>query len=479
MKPSIQLHLHQQLSLTPQLQQAIRLLQLSQLELTTELRQLAETNPMLEWSEDPASADTVSLDEMPAADAAADATTRDGAEDAWDSDPGQPSTDLDFSHLPSRTSTTMPDRDVELRDSAPEGLREHLLWQLNLSPLSTRERAMAVILIDALDDNGYLHEDLQGLAEVLAPEWTVSAEDMEAVRLRLQQFDPTGVASTSLRDCLDVQLRQLASDTPRRDLALRIVADHLDLLARNNLAVLSRRLHAEPEAVAEACALVRHLDPHPGAALDPRPVEYVIPDAYAWRDGTQWRVTLSPGCQPRMELNQHYCGLIQQVRREDAAYLRGQLQEARWLLKSLEARADTILKVARAIVRRQRAFLDYGPEAMRPLVLREIAEEIGMHESTISRVTTRKYLHTPRGIFEFKHFFSSGVSTEDGGSASSTAIQAMLRKLVDEEDPRKPLSDQALANAFGQRGIHVARRTIAKYRDLLRIPSSTERQRAG
>lgn len=479
MKPSIQLHLHQQLSLTPQLQQAIRLLQLSQLELTTELRQLAETNPMLEWSEDQAASDTVSLEEMPAADAAADLMTRDGAEDTWDSDPGQPNTDLDFSHLPSRASATAPDRDVELRDSAPEGLREHLLWQLNLSPLSMRERAMAVVLIDALDDNGYLHESMESLAKVLAPEWTVSAEDMEAVRLRLQQFDPTGVASTSLSDCLDAQLRQLAPDTPRRDLARRIVADHLDLLARNNLAVLGRRLHAEPEAVAEACALIRHLDPHPGAALDPSPVEYVTPDAYAWRDGTRWRVTLSPGCQPRMELNQHYCGLIQQVHREDAAYLRGQLQEARWLLKSLEARADTILKVAQAIVRRQRAFLDYGPEAMRPLVLREIAEEIGMHESTISRVTTRKYLHTPRGIFEFKHFFSSGVSTEDGGSASSTAIQAMLRTLVDEEDPRKPLSDQALANAFGQRGIHVARRTIAKYRDLLRIPSSTERQRAG
>lgn len=232
--------------------------------------------------------------------------------------------------------------------------------------------------------------------------------------------------------------------------------------------------------MATACGLIRSLDPHPGAALDPTPVEYVIPDAYVRRDdGGRWHVSLSPSSQPKLELNQHYCGLITQVKRDDAVYLRGQLQEARWLLKSLEARADTVLKVARAIVQRQRAFLDYGPEAMRPLVLREIAEEIDMHESTISRVTTRKYLHTPRGIFEFKYFFSSSVGTEGGGSASSTAIQAMVRKLVDEENPRKPLSDQALANALGERGIHVARRTIAKYRDALRIPGSSERRRAG
>src|SRR5699024_7457516 len=263
-------------------------------------------------------------------------------------------------------------------------------------------------------------------------------------------------------------------------LARWIVAYELDLLARNDLKRIGNRFRADADAVAAACGLIRRLDPHPGAALDATPVEYVVPDAYVRRDADQrWQVSLSPSSQPRLELNQHYCGLINQVKRDDAAYLRGQLQEARWLLKSLEARADTVLKVARAIVQHQHAFLDYGPEAMRPLVLREIAEEIDMHESTISRVTTRKYLHTPRGIFEFKYFFSSSIGTEGGGSASSTAIQAMLRKLVDEENPRKPLSDQALANALGQRGIHVARRTIAKYRDALRIPGSSERRRAG
>jgi RNA polymerase sigma-54 factor len=271
----------------------------------------------------------------------------------------------------------------------------------------------------------------------------------------------------------------MADDTPHLDLARRIVDGELELLARNDLARLARRLHAPIESVADAVALIRSLDPHPGAALDPTPVEYVAPDAYAWRDGSGWNVSLSPHCQPRLGLNQHYCSLIAHARRDDAAYLRGQLQEARWLLKSLQSRADTLLKVARTIVRRQSAYLDYGAEAMRPLVLREIADEVGMHESTISRVTTRKYLHTPRGTFEFKYFFSSGVTTEDGGSASATAIQAVLRKLIAGEDVRRPLSDQALTEEFNRRGIQVARRTIAKYREVLRIPSSSERQRAG
>ncbi|HEX7341586.1 MAG TPA: RNA polymerase factor sigma-54 [Rhodanobacteraceae bacterium] len=473
MKPSIQLRLHQQLSLTPQLQQAIRLLQLSQLELATELRQLTEANPMLELIEDDMTVDAPDVDVVDHAGSGTDDT-----ETAWESETVAPDMALDFSHT-GGTSHTAPTGDFEPQNAAPEGLREHLMWQLELSSLDTRARLVATVIIDALDDNGYLHEPPEALASALPPELHIGIDDIETVRRRLQQFDPAGVASTSLRDCLDAQLRQLATDTPQRDLARRIVAGELDLLARNNLVQLGRRLGVDIDAVASACALIRNLDPHPGAAFDAAPVEYVIPDAYAWRgnDGS-WQVSLSPSCQPRLELNQHYCGLIQEVRHDDAAYLRGQLQEARWLLKSLEARADTVLKVARAIVQRQRAFLDYGPEAMRPLVLREIAEEIGMHESTISRVTTRKYLHTPRGTFEFKYFFSSSVGTEDGGSASSTAIQAMLRQLIDAENPRKPLSDQALCKALGQRGIHVARRTIAKYREVMRIPSSSERQRA-
>jgi RNA polymerase sigma-54 factor len=302
---------------------------------------------------------------------------------------------------------------------------------------------------------------------------------VEAVRRQLQRFDPSGVASLNLRDCLLAQLEQFDAATPQRELALRIVDGELDLLARNDIPRLARRLRADEDETAAAAVLIRSLDPRPGAALDTTPVEYIAPDVYARRIGNRWQVSLNPDSQPKLGLNQHYSSLIAQARGSDASWMRGQLQEARWLLKSLESRAETLLKVADAIVRRQSAFLDYGPEAMHPLVLREVAEEVGMHESTISRVTTRKYIHTPRGTFELKHFFSSGVSTEDGGSASATAIQAMLRKLVDAEDPRKPLSDQALAEELHRKGIQVARRTVAKYREALRIPSSNERMRAG
>ncbi len=471
MKPSIQLRLHQQLSLTPQLQQAIRLLQLSRLELATELRQMAEANPMLELVEDGTASEPVETVEG-ASDESIDAP-----DPAWETTPDSPDTSLDFSRVASTSSVPRP-TDFSTCDSAPESLRDHLMWQLDVTPMSPRDHAMAEVIIDALDNNGYLHESSEALLSTLPASLAVTTDELEAVRCRVQHLDPVGVASRSLRDCLDVQLQQLDIDTPQRDLARRIVADELDLLARNNVARLSQRLHVDPDAVATACALIRQLDPHPGSALDTTPVEYIIPDAYVRRHGNEWLVSLSPHGQPRMELNQHYCDLIHEVKRDDAAWLRGQLQEARWLLKSLEARSETVLKVAEAIVRRQRAFLEYGPEAMRPLVLREIAEEVDMHESTISRVTTRKYLNTPRGNFEFKYFFSSSVSTDDGGSASSTAIQAMLRKLVDEENTNKPLSDKALADALGQRGINVARRTIAKYREALRIPSSSERRRA-
>jgi RNA polymerase sigma-54 factor len=298
------------------------------------------------------------------------------------------------------------------------------------------------------------------------------------VRRQLQRFDPAGVGSIDLPDCLRAQLDQFDPSTPHRDLALKIVEHELELLARNDMGKLARRLHASEEDTTAAAILIRSLDPRPGAALDTTPVEYVAPDVYARKENTRWRVFLNPDSQPKLSLNQHYCGLIARARSDDASWMRGQLQEARWLIKSLESRAETLLKVAEAIVRRQSAFLDYGPEAMQPLVLREVAEEVGMHESTISRVTTRKYIHTPRGTYELKYFFSSGVATEDGGSASATAIQAMLRKLVDGEDARKPLSDQALAEELHGKGIQVARRTVAKYREILRIPSSSERQRS-
>ena len=486
MKPALQFRLHQQLTLTPQLQLAIRLLQLSQLELEAELRQLAEGNPLLEFAEE--GEDEGAADEaVPEADyiqvpgpaeAAADhgIDGDDGAE--WTDDGGgSVETPIDFSN--GSGGAARGDEDFEPQNVAPESLQQHLLWQLNLAGFNPRQTAIATVMIDALNADGYLADGIEAVRAALPANLAAGLDEIEAVRRRLQGFDPLGVASLDLRDCLRSQLEQFDAATPQRGLALAIVDGELELLARNDIAKLARKLRAGEDEVAAAAALIRSLDPRPGAALDTTPVEYVAPDVYAVREGGRWQVRLNPDAQPRLGLNQHYCNLIARARGEDASWMKGQLQEARWLLKSLESRAETLLKVAGAIVRRQSAFLDYGPEAMHPLVLREVAEEVGMHESTISRVTTRKYLHTPRGTFELKYFFSSGVSTEDGGSASATAIQAMLRKLIEAEDPRKPLSDQALAEELKGKGIQVARRTVAKYREGLRIPSSSERQRIG
>ncbi|PWK81561.1 RNA polymerase factor sigma-54 [Fulvimonas soli] len=479
MKPGLQFRLHQQLTLTPQLQQAIRLLQLSQLELEAELRQIAEGNPLLEFEDEAAPGEAAeSFDDRYPAEAAP-AADHDGDEPPdWADAAGPSDAPIDFS-LPSGGGAPAGDEDFEPQRAAPETLQEHLLWQLNLAPFTPRQRAIATVIIDALNPDGYLAEGLDAVLAALPADLKATVEEVDAVRRQVQRFDPTGIASLDLRDCLRAQLEQLERATPQRELALRIVDGELELLARNDVGRLARRLHASEEEVTAAALLIRGLDPRPGAALDPTPVEYVAPDVYAYKEGNRWKVSLNPDCQPRLGLNQHYCSLIAQARGEDASWMRGQLQEARWLIKSLESRAETLLKVAEAIVRRQSAFLDYGPEAMHPLVLREVAEEVGMHESTISRVTTRKYIHTPRGTFELKHFFSSGVSTEDGGGASATAIQAMLRKLIDAEDPRKPLSDQAIAEELRRKGIQVARRTVAKYREAMRIPSSSERLRAG
>ncbi|HJR14408.1 MAG TPA: RNA polymerase factor sigma-54 [Rhodanobacteraceae bacterium] len=474
MKPGIQLRQSQQLSLTPQLQQAIRLLQLSQIELQTELRELAEANPLID------------IDGMDGDEAPAPSSSESGAETSGDESTTEVGEDSEYwdEQSPqvadwSPSSRGFDDEAPEPQDAAPEGLREHLLWQANLSGFSAREQAIATAIIDALDDDGYLRDGLEPvLAALHTLEPATSKDEAEAVRVRVQHFDPAGVASLDLGDCLAAQLEQLDPRTEGRELARRITASELDLLAKRDFGKLAKKLNVAEHDIIAAATLIRALDPRPGSAFDATPAEYVAPDAYAIKAGGRWRVSLSPDCQPRLAINQHYCSLIARAQRSDATWLRGQLQEARWLMKSLEARADTLFKVASAIVRTQSAFLDFGPEAMKPLVMRELAEELGMHESTISRVTTRKYLHTPRGTFEFKHFFSSSVATEDGGSASATAIQAMIRKLVDEEDPRKPLSDQTLTAELNQRGIRVARRTVAKYREQLRIPSSGERLRA-
>lgn len=479
MKPSLQLRVGQQLTLTPQLKQAIRLLTLSTLELQSELSLAVETNPMLEWDEA-----QPSDDQNAAADAAAEATatseperevTEVPAEEDW-----RDAADFDLpDYAAGRQGDDNSDDDGgDTRYAQVPDLGDHLLWQLHLSHLSPRDLAIAHAIVEALDDDGYLAESDEALIAAVAPEHRVGADEVAAVRHFVQQLDPVGVASRDLRECLSVQLHQFGEDAAQ-SLALRIVATHLEFLARHERVRLARDLAVSESELDAAVALIRRLSPKPGARFSAIATEHVVPDVYVFKRHARWEVSLNPAAAPKLKVNDHYASLLRRCGRDEGTALKGQLQEARWLLKSLEQRDQTVLKVARVIVERQEAFFDRGPEAMRPLVLREVAEEIGMHESTVSRVTTRKYLHSPRGTFEFKYFFSSHVSTRDGGEASSTAIQAMIKKLIDEEVAQKPLSDSSISDLLKRRGILVARRTVAKYREALRIPSSNERVRSG
>lgn len=483
MKPSLQLRLGQSLTLTPQLRQAIRLLQLSSVELEMEINAALESNPLLERPEDAEPADD-------------DGSAEGEGEGEGDSEEPQSSADdpAEGSDEETRYEDLAPDWELagsgsgsrddddrpEFNTPVEDDLHDHLLWQLNLTPMSERDQRIAIALIDAIEDDGYLRESTALLIEALQPELpTVSDAEVETVRHRLQHFDPIGVASRSLAECLGVQLRALGPEADCQELALRIIDGDLENLAKLGAERLARSYDVDIETMREAVELLRSLNPKPGNQIGSGNVEYLVPDAFAVRDGSQWTVRLGPGSAPRLAVNKHYSGLIATAGKSDASYLRGQLQEAKWLIRSLETRAETLIKVARCIVRHQSGFLDRGPEAMRPLVLREVADEVGLHESTVSRVTTRKYLHTPRGTFELKHFFSSSLATSDGGTASSTAIQAMIKRLIEAENPRRPLSDARLAAELKTSGITVARRTVAKYREAMNIPSSNERQRIG
>ncbi|GIX35470.1 MAG: RNA polymerase sigma-54 factor [Lysobacteraceae bacterium] len=476
MKPTLQLRLGQSLTLTPQLRQAIRLLQLSSVELEMEINAALESNPLLERPEE--------LEPEPAGDGEGD---EDEARKAQSEEAGED----DETHyedlapdweLGTAGGNPGGDEDTRPELAVPEDddLHEHLLWQLHLTPMSERDRRIAATLIDAIDEDGYLREPTESLLAALQAQLgEVGEEEIETVRHRIQHFDPVGVASRSLAECLGVQLAALGPEADCRELALRVLEGGLENLARLGPERMAAELGVDEESMREAVELLRSLDPKPGNRVGGGRVEYVVPDAFAFRHEGRWEVRLGPGSTPRLAINRHYSSLIATASRSDASYLRGRLQEARWLIRSLKTRAETLLKVARCIVRHQSAFLDRGPEAMRPLVLREVAEEVGLHESTVSRVTTRKYLHTPRGTFEFKHFFSAGLATSDGGQTSSTAIQAMIRRLVEAEDPRQPLSDARIAAELAAAGIHVARRTVAKYREAMNIPASNERQRIG
>lgn len=483
LKPALQLRLGQQLTMTPQLQQAIRLLQLPVLELQAQIREALETNVMLE-SEDEAGSlepgDTV-VEPQFEATAPAEPAQREQQVDTIDDPAGDDSAsnDSDWGDSPITGQSESPwsgdDHSQDFSDADGETLQEHLSWQLEMSRLSERDMRIGAAIIDAINDDGYVIEPLDEIARNLQPEIVAAVTEVERVLRHVQAMDPAGVGARSVSECIELQLRQLDPATPGRDTALLIAASYLDQVADQQYSLLRRQLRVSEDEMENALILVRACQPRPGSSVHSVPAEYIVPDVFVRRTERGWVVEINPASLPRIRVNQSYAGLI--GRTADHAMLRTQLQEARWLIRSLEIRNETLLKVARCIVQRQSAFLENGDEYMQPMILKDVAEAVEMHESTISRVTTNKYMHTHRGVFEFRYFFSSHVAASDGTEMSSTAIRAKIRKLVAQEEADKPLSDSRIADILSQEGVQVARRTVAKYREALGIPPSSERKR--
>jgi RNA polymerase sigma-54 factor len=497
MKQTIQLRIGQQLTMTPQLQQAIRLLQLSTLELQNEVQDIIESNPMLEQEEEDSREAGEKNDTSESSAGTGEEAGLNGTDvetpltaETAESIPDDLAVDSNWDDIYDTGATSYsapgPDdnRDVlETYRVSSEGLHDHLYWQLSLASLSETDRVIAHTLIDAIDDDGFLTQSLESIHEQLAGEpgsveEPLDISEIEAVLHRIQQFDPVGVGARDVGESLRLQLRQFDPDTPWLKEANILVRDHLNPLASRDYNQLCRRMGLAREELQHVVHLIQSLNPRPGSKFSNMEPEYIVPDVFVTRHKGQWRVQLNTEAIPKLRINNLYAGMIKRANNsKDNTYLRDNLQEARWFLKSLQSRHDTLLKVANSIVKRQHAFFDYGEEAMKPMVLRSIAEEVDMHESTISRVTTRKYMHTPRGIYEFKYFFSSHVSTEAGGECSATAIRAIIKRLVAAESPVKPLSDSKMADILSKQGIKVARRTIAKYRESLSILPSNERKR--
>ncbi len=486
--------------MTPQLQQAIRLLQLSTLDLQQEIQEALDSNPMLEVEEPQESADTgrEQTDDNFQANQSGELTgssktsedTGAGPEEVTDWNESIPSdlpvdTSWDDVYQSSSSGSSTPfegdDNDYDSRRASTESIYDHLTWQLNLTPMSDRDRILAMALIDAVEPSGMLSVTLEELYADLEGNWEdLEFDELVAVQHRLQQFDPCGVASQNLSECLLVQLLQYDPNTPHLEAAKLIIKQYLPQLGSRDYRQLMRRTKLREAELAQAIALIQGLNPRPGDQIASGEVEYVVPDVFVDKKEGRWVVELNPDIAPRLRINTGYASMVKRADSStDNTFLKDNLQEARWFLKSLQSRNETLLKVASCIVEKQRGFLDYGAEAMKPLVLHDIAELVEMHESTISRVTTQKYMHTPQGIFELKYFFSSHVSTDSGGECSSTAIRALIKKLVAAEKPQKPLSDSKITALLAEQGIQVARRTIAKYRESLGIPPSNERKTLG
>jgi len=477
MKHSLQLKLSQHLTLTPQLQQSIRLLQLSTIELNQELERYLADNPLLERAD-------VESESPPAppANGAAGATEAPPPSEARD-EPVNFSDEATGFGEDSSPGGVARGRDDDERDdftqfaAAEPTLQEHLLQQLSLTGLTERDKRIAAMLVAHLDEDGYLKSDLDELRESAAQAIAdLEADDLAIALRHVQNLEPTGVGARDLAECLELQLRALPAATPHRDAAMTLVTRHLDVLAARDFNRLRRLLAVSEDELREIRSLVLTLDPKPGRAFGQGDVRYVMPDVLVRKTAGRWSATLNRDAMPRLRINKLYADILQASRDSSGKHLSGQLQEARWLIKNVQQRFDTILRVTQSIVDRQKNFFEHGEVAMRPLVLREIAEAVGLHESTISRVTTQKYMLTPRGIFELKYFFGSHVSTDTGGACSATAIRALIKQLVAAEDGKKPLSDHRISDILGQQGIQVARRTVAKYREAMHIQPANLRK---
>lgn len=508
MKQSLQLKLGQQLTMTPQLQQAIRLLQLSTLDLQAEIQEALDSNPMLEVTDEDVG------DRNTDNSGSADETRTNGAEpkeiehdfseiseplvQAKESE--EPRADSDWSDdiptdlavdtswddvyqsAPTNTGLSRPDNDdfdYDSRRGTTESLQDHLSWQLNLTPMSALDKLIAEAIIDAVEPSGMLNQSIEEIySGLLQYNEELEEDEVYAVLHRVQQFDPPGVASQNVRECLLIQLGQFAAGTPFLKTAKELVEHYLDLLGNRDFKQLMRKLKVKESDLQAAIQLIQSLNPRPGESVGSDNTEYVVPDVFVRKENERWIVELNPDIAPKIRVNPDYAALVRRAdSSSDNTFLRDNLQEARWFLKSLQSRNETLLKVATCIVEKQQGFLENGPVSMKPMVLHDVAEVVEMHESTISRVTTQKYMHTPQGIFELKYFFSSHVATDTGGECSSTAIRAIIKKLVSSENVRKPLSDSKITELLSDQGIQVARRTIAKYRESLNIPPSNERKR--
>jgi len=511
MKQTLQLRIGQQLTMTPQLQQAIRLLQLSSLDLCAEVQEFVEVNPMLELEE------SNNVEEGEKAALSSSDQNEAGMDARLDRDTGasteSPDTDTasiesevvdavacsempdelpvdsnweDVYEVPvaptaSASSHDQDDFPLDIQGSGTtESLQDHLLWQMRLNRFSDTDELIGETIIDAINDDGYLTVSLDSIWESIKNDVTegIELDEIQMVLRRIQGYDPIGVGARDLRECLLLQLMQFTDEGTVVKRAQHLVSEHLALLGGRDFNQLLRRMKLEKTELQDIIKLIQSLNPRPGDIIASAPAEYVIPDVLVKKVKDAWRVELNPDVMPRLRINTGYANLVKRAdNSSDNTYLKNNLQEARWFIKSLQSRNETLLKVATSIVERQKKFLDYGDEAMKPLVLHDIAEAIGMHESTISRVTTQKYMHTPLGIFELKYFFSSHVSTAEGGVCSATAIRARIKKMIAVEDVQKPLSDSKIAAALAEQGINVARRTVAKYREAMSVPPSNERKR--